>query len=231
MNCRRDSSGASDASDGASSCCPSESPRPDCLVYRRQLCPRTHALPSCRARVLRRRRRWSPTGLVRLQPLAARWGRSWARWDRWIVAGIGVLAEVRRGCREAVVGGVGRMPCFVDTLGFERRRHSLLEFLACHSILNFPAGCLHHMRRTVGLEYPSGSHRAEGDRSCSFWQVGQILGPGSRRPAMDNMAAESSLEVEAEAVAVGRSPEGDMDCSPEVGCIGGHRRNRRVPTL
>ena len=95
------------------------------------------------------------------------------------------------------------------------------------SILHFPAGYWHHMRRTVGLEYPSGSHRVEGDRSCSFWRVGQILGPGSRRPVMDSTAAEDSLDVEA--VAVGRSPEGDY--SPEVGCIGGHRRNRRVPTL
>ena len=94
------------------------------------------------------------------------------------------------------------------------------------SILNFPAGCLHHMRRTVGLEYPSGSRRVEGDRSCSFWLVGQILGHGSRHPVMDSTAAGGSLDVEA--VAVGRSLERDI---PEVGCIGGHRRNRRVPTL
>jgi hypothetical protein len=85
------------------------------------------------------------------------------------------------------------------------------------------------MRRTVGLEYPSGSRRAEVDRSCSFWLVGQIPGHGSRRPVMDSMAVGGSLDVEA--VAVGRSPEWDMDCSPEVGCIGGHRKNRRVPTL
>ena len=48
--------------------------------------------------------------------------------------GIGVLAEVRWGCREVVV--VGRMPCFVDMLGSERRRRSqvelLVEFLACY---------------------------------------------------------------------------------------------------
>jgi hypothetical protein len=124
MNCYRD---ASDG--GASSCYPSESPRPDCPVYRRQLYPRTHVLPSCRARVLRRRRRWSPTGRVRLQPLAARWGRSWAHSGRWIAAGIALLAEVRWRCREVVVGGVGRMPGFVDTLGSERRRRSLLDLL------------------------------------------------------------------------------------------------------
>jgi hypothetical protein len=94
------------------------------------------------------------------------------------------------------------------------------------SIPNFPVGCLHHMRRTVGLEYPSGSRRVEGDRSCSFWLVGQILGHGSRHPVMDSTAAGGSLDVEA--VAVGRSLERDI---PEVGCIGGHRRNRRVPTL
>lgn len=94
------------------------------------------------------------------------------------------------------------------------------------SILNFPAGCLHHMRRTVGLEYPSGSRRAEGDRSCSFWLVVQILDHGSRHPVMDSTAAGGSLDVEV--VAVGRSLERDI---PEVGCIGGHRRNRRVPTL
>jgi len=214
-----------DASDGASSCYLSESPRPDCLVYHRQLYPRTHALPSCRARVLRRHRRWSPTGRVRLQPLAARWGRSWGHSGRWIVARIVEVHWRRRGV--VVVGSVGQMPCFVDTLGSERRRRSLLDFLvellARHSILNFPAGCLHHMRRTVGLEYPSGSRRVEGDRSCSFWLVGQILGLGSRHPVMDSTAAGGSLDVEA--VAVGRSLERDI---PEVG---GHRRNRRVLTL
>jgi hypothetical protein len=97
------------------------------------------------------------------------------------------------------------------------------------SILNFPAGCSHHMRRTVVLEYPFGSRRVEGDQSCSFWPVGQTLGHGSRRPVMDSTAVGGSLDVEA--VAVGRSPERDMGCGPEVGCIGGHRRNRRVPTL
>jgi hypothetical protein len=44
--------------------------------------------------------------------------------------GIGVLVEVRWGRREVVVvGGVGRMPYFADTLGFERRRRSLFELL------------------------------------------------------------------------------------------------------
>jgi hypothetical protein len=122
---------------------------------------------------------------------------------------------------------------FADTLGSERRRRSLLDLLlallARCSILNFPAGCSHHMRRTVVLEYPFGSRRVEGDQSCSFWPVGQTLGHGSRRPVMDSTAVGGSLDVEA--VAVGRSPERDMGCGPEVGCIGGHRRNRRVPTL
>ena len=82
------------------------------------------------------------------------------------------------------------------------------------------------MHRTVGLECPSGSRRVEGDRSCSFWLVGQILDHGSRHPVMGSTAAGGSLDVEA--VAVGRSLERDI---PEVGCIGGYRRNRRVPTL
>ena len=94
------------------------------------------------------------------------------------------------------------------------------------SILNFPAGCLHHMHRTVGLECPSGSRRVEGDRSCSFWLVGQILDHGSRHPVMGSTAAGGSLDVEA--VAVGRNLGRDI---LGVGCIGGHRRNRRVPTL
>jgi hypothetical protein len=46
---------------------------------------------------------------------------------------------------------------------------------------------------------------------------------------MDSTAAEGSLDVEV--VAAGRNLERDMGYSPEVGCIGGHRRNRRVPTL
>jgi hypothetical protein len=40
--------------------------------------------------------------------------------------GIDVLAEVRWGRREIVVG---QMPCFVDMLGSERRRRSLVELL------------------------------------------------------------------------------------------------------
>ena len=43
---------------------------------------------------------------------------------------IGVLAEVRWGCREVAVDG--RMPCFVDMLGSEPGRRSLLELLACY---------------------------------------------------------------------------------------------------
>ena len=48
---------------------------------------------------------------------------------RWIVAGIGVLAEVHWRRREVVVAGVDQMPGSVDTLGSERRRRSLFDFL------------------------------------------------------------------------------------------------------
>ena len=46
---------------------------------------------------------------------------------------------------------------------------------------------------------------------------------------MDSTAAGGSLDVEA--VAVGRSLGRGIGYGPEVGCIGGRRRNRRVPTL
>jgi hypothetical protein len=85
------------------------------------------------------------------------------------------------------------------------------------------------MRRTDGLEHPSGIHHAEEGRSCSPGLVGQILDLGSRRPAMGSTAAGGSLD--AEAVAVGRSLGRDIGCSLEADYTVDRRTNRRVLTF
>jgi len=148
-------------------------------------------------------------------------GRSWAHFDRLIVARTEVVAH--SGHMEVVRSGD-----FVGMLGFARRhRCRQAEGLVSHSILGVLADSNSGSLHTVLLPAHRRIHRVKVGRNCSSWQVGQILGLDNHHTEV----VEDMLAVHTLGAAVDRNLEWGIGCSPEEDCIVNRRRRRRVLTF